>query len=116
MHDCAYRIVIATLTIVALASLLALRFVGLYSHQVLALILAIGLLWAFLGLGGIAWNGRLRTALRRAFRLNQDRHELLDTACRAGFWGITTSPHTTSTSPSILCGWKTDMSLMPPAK
>ena len=81
----------AALTIVVLASLLALRFVGLYSHQVLALILAIGLLWAFLGLGGIAWKGRLRTELRRALRFTRDRNDLLNAACRAGFWGVTTA-------------------------
>lgn len=91
MHDRAYRIVIAALTIIVLASLLALRFVGLYSHQVLALFLGIGLMWAILGPGGVAWKARFRTALRRTLRLNRNRPELLNAACRAGCWAITTA-------------------------
>ena len=91
MHDRAYRIVIAALTLVALASLLALRFVGLYSHQVLALFLLLGVFWAILGPGGIAWKGRLRIEVRRALGLNWDRHESLNAACRAGFWGVSTA-------------------------
>lgn len=72
MHDRAYRIVLAALTLVALASLLALRFVGSYSHQVLALFLLLGVIWAILGPGGIAWKGRLRIEVRRALGLNWD--------------------------------------------
>ena len=90
MHDRAYKIVLAALTLVALASLLALRFVGLYSHQVLALFLLLGVIWAILGPGGIAWKGRLRTEVPRALGLKWNRHESRNAVARASFWGITT--------------------------
>ena len=105
MRDRAYTIATAALTIIALASLLALRFVGLYSHQALAVVLALGLLWAVLGRGGLAWRGRLRTELRRGFRLDRARHEFRDAVARAGFWGITAAaclwvfPRSTETLP-----------------
>ena len=106
MHDRAYGIVVAALSTFALALLLALRFVGLYSHQVLALFLLLGVLWAILGPGGIAWKGRLRTEVRRALELNWNRHELRNAIARASFWGITTCPHTTNDSPPISSVWK----------
>ena len=90
MDDRVYRIFTAALTIIVLVSLLALRIVGLYSHQVLALILAVGLLWAILGPGGIAWKGRLRIEVRRALGMNWHRHESRNAVARASFWGITT--------------------------
>ena len=82
---------LAALTVLALASLFALRFIGLYGHQALALVLVFGLLWAVLGPGGLAWKGRLRTELLRAVRLSWDRRELLNAGGRAGFWGIATA-------------------------
>ena len=82
---------IAALTIVALASLLALRFVGLYSHQALAVALVIGVVWAILGRGGIIWKNRLRAELRRAFRITRDRLEMGNAIGRASFWGIVTA-------------------------
>lgn len=90
MMDRACNWIIAALTIVALAALHALRLVGLYSHQALAVFLVVGLFWVILGRGGIVWKGRLRTEVPRAIRLDWGRHEYLNAIGRAGFWGIAT--------------------------
>ena len=91
MFDRACNWIIAALTIVALASLHALRIVGLYSHQALALFLVAGLFWAILGRGGFAWKGRLRSELRRVTRPDWARLEFLNAIGRAGFWGMVTA-------------------------
>ena len=87
----AWRFATAALTAVALVVLFFLRYVGLYSHQALAVVLAVGLLWAILGRGGLAWNGRLRSGLRRTSWLNRNRADIADTVGRAGFWAIATT-------------------------
>ena len=91
MFDRACNWIVAALAVVALASLHALRLVGLYSHQALALFLIAGLFWAILGRGGFAWKGRLRGALRRASRLDWARLEFIHAIGRAGFWGMVTA-------------------------
>ena len=91
MHGRAWRVAAATLTALALVLLFALRFVGLYSHQALAVVLVAGLLWAILGRGGLAWRGRLQAGLRRRFWRNHEPAEMADAVGRAGFWAITTA-------------------------
>lgn len=91
VHERAWKTTIAALTIVALAFLLALRFVGLYSHQALAVALMVGVVWAILGRGGIVWKGRLRAELHRAIHVKWDRQEFRNAIGRASFWGITTA-------------------------
>ena len=83
-------IVTAALAVIALLALFALRFLGLYSHQALAVVLVAGLLWAILGRGGLVWKGRLRSGLRRVSQLNLSRREMLEAAGRASFWGMVT--------------------------
>lgn len=87
----AWRIATAALTTVALVLLFSLRYVGLYSHQALAVVLVVGLVWAILGRGGLVWKDRLQSGLRRMFRLNRNRAEIADTVGRAGFWAIATA-------------------------
>ncbi|MDE0061877.1 MAG: M23 family metallopeptidase [Gammaproteobacteria bacterium] len=86
----AWKFATAGLTTVSLVLLFSLRYVGLYSHQALAVVLVAGLLWVILGRGGLAWKGRLRSGLRRASWLNRNRAEIADTLGRAGFWTIAT--------------------------
>lgn len=91
MHGRTRRLAAVTLTAVALVLLFTLRFVGLYSHQALAVVLVAGLLWAILGREGLAWKGRLQAGLRRSFRRTHEPGEMVDAVGRAGFWAITTA-------------------------
>ena len=91
MHGRSWRLAAVTLTAAALVLLFALRFVGLYSHQALAVVLVAGLLWAILGRGGLAWKGRWQAGRRRRFWRNHEPAEMADAVGRAGFWAIATA-------------------------
>jgi hypothetical protein len=62
------RVITTLLTLAALALLLSLRFVGLYSHQVFAAVLVSGLAWAGVSMPWLARRGRLHTRLLREWR------------------------------------------------
>ncbi len=54
-----YPIATTSFTAAAVLVLGASRFVGMYSHQVFALALVVGALWAVVSRGWLAWRGRL---------------------------------------------------------
>ena len=89
MRSRAWRLATAAATAVALVLLFALRFVGLYSHQALVVVLVAGLLWAVLGFGGLGWKGRLQKGWRRRSWRNHEPVEMADAIGRAAFWAIT---------------------------
>jgi hypothetical protein len=90
-----YAAITTVMTLGVLLLIGATRFVGLFSHQLLALVLGVGVIW---GLGSRAlwwWSGRLHGRLGR-----NDRRQLLQAVGRGTFWfvlGLTTLaifPHT----------------------
>ena len=86
MSVSAYAVVTTLLTLLGLAGLLSLRFVGLYSHQALAVVLLLGCGWAVANRAWLAWKGRLHLPLPRRFREPGGRARLLQAAGRASFW------------------------------
>ena len=86
MSISAYATVTTLLTLLGLAGLLSLRFVGLYSHQALAVVLLLGCGWAVASRARLAWKGRLHLPLPRGFRERDGRARLLQAAGRASFW------------------------------
>ena len=83
-----YPFLTTFLTLLGLAGLLSLRFVGLYSHQALAVLLLLGLGWALVSRGWLAWKGRLYRGLVRGCREGTGRRHLLQAAGRASFWAV----------------------------
>lgn len=83
-----YPIVTTLLTLLALAVLFSLRLLGLYSHQALAIVLLLGLVWAVASRGWLAWKGRLHPGLLRGLRGRDHRPQLLQAAGRASFWAL----------------------------
>ena len=81
-----YAIVTTLLTLLGLVGLLSLRFVGLYSHQALAVVLLIGCGWAVASRVWLAWKGRLSPRLLRGFRGRDGRPRLFQAVGRASFW------------------------------
>ena len=73
MRLSAYAIVTTLLTLLGLAGLLSLRFVGLYSHQALAVVLLLGFGWAVVSRVWLAWKGRLHPGPLRGFRARDNR-------------------------------------------
>ncbi len=82
----AYATVTTLLTLLALAGLLSLRFIGFYSHQALAVVVMLGCGWAVVSRVWLAWKGRLHWGLPRGFRGRDGRPRLLQAAGRASFW------------------------------
>ena len=85
----AYAIVTTLLTVLGLGGLFSLRRVGLYSHQALAILLLLGLGWAFASRIWLARKRRLHLGLLRGFRGRHRRPQLLQAAGRASFWTVT---------------------------
>ena len=84
------RQVITTLvTLLVLAALFSLRFVGFYSHQALAIVLLLGLVWAVAAHSWLAWKRRLHLELLRGPGRRDHRPQLLQAAGRASFWAMT---------------------------
>ena len=88
MRNRAYAIVTTLLTLLALAGLLSLRFIGLYSHQALGLMLLLGLGWAVVSRIWLARKQRLYRGLFREFRERERRPHLFQAAGRASFWAV----------------------------
>ena len=86
MRKHAYAIVTTLLTLLGLGTLFSLRFVGLYSHQALALVLLLGCVWAAGSRVWLARKGRLHPGLLRGLRGRENRPQLLQAAERASFW------------------------------
>lgn len=84
-----YAIVTTVLTLLGLGVLFALRMVGLYSHQALAVVLLIGCGWAVASRIWLARKGRLYTGLLRGLRGRDRRPQLLQAVGRGGFWALT---------------------------
>ena len=82
----AYAIVTTLLTLLGLAGLFSLRFVGFYSHQALAVVLLLGCGWAVASRAWLAWKGRLHLRLPRGFRGRDSRPHFLQAVGRASFW------------------------------
>lgn len=59
MRGSAYAIVSTLLTLLGLVGLLSLRFVGLYSHQALAVVVLLGCGWAVASRAWLAWKPHL---------------------------------------------------------
>ena len=83
-----YAIVTTLLTLVGLLGLFSLRFVGVYSHQVLAIMVVLGSCWALVSRIWLARKGRLHPGLLRGFRERDRRHQLLQAVGRASFWAM----------------------------
>ena len=88
-RNTAYAIVTTLLALLGLVGLLALRFVGLYSHQALAVVLLLGGGWAVVSRVWLAWKGRLHPGLLRGFRGRDNRPRFFQAAGRASFWAVT---------------------------
>ena len=84
-----YPIITTLLTLVALAALFSLRFLGFYSHQALAVVLLLGLLWAIASRSWLAWKRRLHLELLREPGRRDHRPQLLQAIGRASFWAMT---------------------------
>ena len=84
-----YAIVTTVLTLLGLGVLFALRIVGLYSHQALAVVLLLGCGWAVASRIWLARKGRLYTGLLRGLRGRDRRPHLLQAAGRGAFWALT---------------------------
>lgn len=96
-----YAIVTTVLTLLGIGVLFALRIVGLYSHQALAVVLLLGCGWAVASRIWLARKGRLHTGLLRGLRgglrdglrgglrERERRPQLLQAAGRGGFWALT---------------------------
>ncbi len=88
MQNRAYAIITTLLTLLGLVCLVSLRFVGLYSHQALGVVLLLGLGWAVVSRVWLAWKGRLHRGLLREFRETGSRPHLLQAVGRASFWAV----------------------------
>lgn len=88
VFDSARQVVTTVLTLLALAVLFSLRFVGLYSHQALAVVLLLGLVWAIVNRSWLAWKRRLNLELFRGSRRRDHRPHLLQAVGRASFWAM----------------------------
>ena len=89
MRKHAYAIVTTLLTLLGLGALFSLRFVGLYSHQALALVLLLGSVWAIASRIWLARKGRLHPGLLRGLRGlrgRENRPHFLQAVGRASFW------------------------------
>ncbi|MYB08113.1 MAG: M23 family metallopeptidase [Gemmatimonadetes bacterium] len=82
------QIITALLTLLALAALFSLRIVGLYSHQALAVVLLLGLVWAIASRSWLAWKRRLQLELLREPGRRDHRSQLLQAVGRASFWAM----------------------------
>ena len=83
-----YGTVTTLLTLLALAALFSLRLLGLYSHQALAAVLFLGLVWAVASRGWLWWKGRLDPGLLRGFTGPDRRPQLVQAVGRASFWAM----------------------------
>ena len=91
-----HAIATTVLTLLGLGVLFALRIVGLYSHQALAVVLLLGCGWAVASRIWLARKGRLYTGLLRGLlgglrgglRERERRQQLLQAAGRGGFWAL----------------------------
>ncbi len=81
-----YAIVTTLLTLLGVAGLLSLRLVGLYSHQALGVVLALGCAWAVASRVRLVWKGRLHPRRLRGFGGREGRPQLLQAVGRASFW------------------------------
>lgn len=83
------QVITTLLTLLALAALLSLRLIGLYSHQALAVVLLLGLVWAVASRSWLARKRRLHLELLRGPGSRDHRQQLLQAAGRASFWAMT---------------------------
>ena len=88
MRRRAAAIVPTLLTLLGLAGLFGLRFVGLYSHQALGLVLLLGAGWAIASILRSARKGLLKPHLARGLRGRENRPRLLQAVGRASFWAL----------------------------
>ena len=88
MRNRAYAIVTTLLALLGLIGLLSLRFVGLYSHQALGVVLLLGLGWAVASRAWLVWKDRLHRGLLNDFRETESRPHLLQAVGRASFWAV----------------------------
>ena len=86
MRHTAYAIVTTLLTALGLVCLFALRFLGVYNHQALGLVLLLGLGWAVVSRVRLLRKGRLHRELLRGLRERERRPQLLQAVGRASFW------------------------------
>lgn len=86
MLNALYAVVTTGLALLALAALFALRWVGLYSHQALAVVLVLGLAWAVASRTWLAWKGHLHTELLRGPADRRNRPQLVQAVGRGSFW------------------------------
>ena len=127
MPHALYAVATTTLALLALAALFALRWVGLYSHQALAVLLLLGLAWAVASRAWLARKGRLHTELLRGFRDRRNRPQLLQAAGRGSFWAaaggacVAVFPRSDDLTPFIIVTaavavLRTAASLLPPRR
>ena len=101
------QVVTTLLTLLAVGALFSLRFVGLYSHQALAVVLLLGLVWAIANRSWLAWKRRLNLELLRGPGRRDHRPHLLQAAGRASFWamagatGVAVFPRSAEMTPLI---------------
>jgi hypothetical protein len=86
MRHRVYAIVTTLLTVLGLVGLFALRIVGLYSHQALAVVLLLGLGWAVVSRVWLLRTGLLHKGLLRGLRERERRPQFLEAVGRASFW------------------------------
>ena len=84
-----YAIVTTLFALLGLVGLLSVRFIGLYSHQALAVVLLLGCGWAVVSRVWLAWKGRLNPGLLRGLRGRDSRPQFLQAVGRASFWTMT---------------------------
>ena len=108
MRTRTYAIVTTLLTMLGIAGLLSLRFVGLYSHQALAGLLLLGCVWAVVSRVRLVWKGRLHPRRPRGFGEREFRPQLLQAVGRASFWAAASAaclavfPRSAEMTPLIL--------------
>lgn len=89
MRNRGYAITTTVATCVVLFALFALRFVGFFSHQALAVVLVLGLFWAVVSRSWLAWKGHLNTRLLLELRDREGRLRFFHALGRASFWVLT---------------------------
>ena len=86
MRSRAYAIATTLLTLLGLACLLSLRFLGAYHHQTLALVLLFGFGWAVVSRVWLVRKDLLHKGLLRGLREPAGRPQLLQAVGRGSFW------------------------------
>ena len=103
MRHRAYAIVTTLLMALGLVGLFALRVVGHYSRQALAVVLLLGFGWAIVSRVWLMRKGRLHKGLLRGLREREHRPQLLEAVGRASFWAAAPACRTGEPS-TTTCG------------